>query len=126
MGTAVLCFCVRVCLASWFCIARPVNRKISRHSNVGGEGVRPQDHAGVSAVRVRLRYPPGAGAELRLRRERLELCEEQQKVRRDKSRLTAPDRILPYALPYHPVPSMLHNTIPYHTMPYPTIKNSTV
>ena len=56
-------------------------RQISRDPDVGGEGVRPQDHAGVPAVRVRLRHPAGAGQELRVRRERLELRQEQQKVR---------------------------------------------
>lgn len=49
--------------------------------DLGGEGVRPQDHPGVPSVRVRVRYPAGAGEKLCLRRERLEFRQEQQKVR---------------------------------------------
>ena len=64
--------------------------QISGDLNLGGEGVRPKDHLGIQAMRLRLRHPAGAGSQLRVRRQRLELREEQQEVSTTSPRLTTP------------------------------------
>lgn len=80
------CSCVLVFV---YCdhVFRAVNQygcctmQVSGDPDHGGEGVCPQDHPGVPSVRMRVRYPAGAGEKLCLRRERLEFRQEQQKVR---------------------------------------------
>lgn len=54
--------------------------QVSSDSLEGRKGVRSENHAGFQAVRVRFRHLEGAGAKLRVRRERMELREEQSKV----------------------------------------------